>query len=158
MTKDEFVRQVLPVVKAKLPDNPRAQRIVIAHAAFETGWGKATPFVKGNNLFNITRTKLDPRPIIKSGDLEYAKDGTVKKITQRFAAYPTIGASVDHYLSFIDKHRYRPALEYLKAGELGPFVDALYRGGYFTLPPDQYLARLSAIYSMVSLWCDKTGC
>jgi flagellum-specific peptidoglycan hydrolase FlgJ len=138
---DKFISKVWASVREVLPDAPaKVVAIVVAHAGYESGWGVGRAYRLGRNLFNITRLKTDPRPIILSGDLEYGKDGSVKKITQRFAAYSSERESVEHYLKFITAKRYENAKELLFAEDAAGYLSALSRGDYFTLPLAQYLA------------------
>lgn len=156
MKPKEFLDKVWPVIKRRTPNLSYKSRVIVAtHAVFESGWGAAKAFKQGNNLFNITRTPTDPRPVILGGDLEYKKNGSVSKIVQRFAAYATIDGSVEHYLEFIDKPRYHPAMDELEAEDVGGFVSALYKGGYFTLPLADYLSRFSNVMTAVKELTDQ---
>lgn len=157
MTPAEFVAKVWPFVKNKLADEDRkVQLAVLAHAAYETGWGKARAYVYGNNLFNITRLTTDPRPVIMASDLEYStKDSAPKKITQRFAAYDTLGDSLEHYWQFIGRTRYEQAIPCLRAGDLPGFISALSKGRYFTLPLADYLSTYLKMVQSVTSLADK---
>jgi flagellum-specific peptidoglycan hydrolase FlgJ len=86
---------------------------------------------------------------VRAGDIEVGKDGSRRKIMQRFAAYRDIGESVEHYLRFINRERYRPALECIAAEDIGGFVTALKKGGYFTLALAEYLTGLSNVHDRV---------
>lgn len=146
----QFVAMMFAAIRRVYPfASQQTQRLIVAHAAYETGWGKSTPFMRGWNAFNITRLPSDTRPVIQSGDLEYAPDGTVRKITQRFAAYPSLDESIHHYLSFIGASRYTNARDLLTQGTLD-FVDALSRGGYFTLPLAQYKSAMQSVLASVT--------
>lgn len=161
MNPAAFVLQVLPPIKKALPASPReVHRMLLAHAALETGWGEAKAFVKGRNLYNITRTPEDARAVIEGPDLEYSKSG-VKRITQRFAAYDSYDESIEHFLRFINRDRYRPALEQLLAGDeaylvtLGqgrprrPEDGKKNLGGYYTLPVHEYVKRFRSVLANV---------
>lgn len=156
-----FVTEVFPAIRKAIPAASReVHRMVLAHAALETGWGEAKAFLHGRNLFNITRSPDDSRPVVEGPDLEYSKSG-VRRITQRFAAYDTYGESVEHYLRFINRDRYRPALEQLLNGDVA-FVVTLGQGrprkpedgrrplgGYYTLPVHEYVRRFESVLKNV---------
>lgn len=145
-----FVGELDAILRRLVPQMTKLGRaIVIAHAAFETGWGQSTVARKGNNLFNITRAPSDPAPIIMGNDTEYDAQGNVKPITQRFAAYPNREASIAHYLTFITNKRYTTARVELERGDLAAFITTLYKGGYFTLPLPQYLGQMQAMLASV---------
>lgn len=147
MKPEAFVKLYAPAVKQACP---AGWRIVLAHAAFESGWGVAMPAVKGHNLFNITRTAGDPNPVIVAGDLEYAPSGgPPRQITQRFAKYASVSEGLQHYLKFIARKRYQPASDCLVRGDMPGFVSALYKGGYFTLPLSQYLASMASVLERI---------
>lgn len=146
MEKQQFVKSILYATQLQLPTAlPKTLHMVAAHAAYESGYGISKAYKKGNNLFNITRLPSDPAPIIYGGDLEYSADGKIKNIIQRFAAYKDIGESISHYLNFIGRKRYWPALPKLLEGKVDEFLAALFKGGYFTLPLDRYTSRYKAV-------------
>lgn len=154
MNPAAFIVLLRPAIRKAIPAvSIEAERLILAHAALETGWGEAPAFQEGHNCFNITRLVTDDRPIIEAGDLEYTPTGKVRRITQRFAAYKSHEESVEHYLRFINRARYRPALDQLLAGDprfvvtLGvgdPKTEGV-RGGYYTLPVKQYVERFEAV-------------
>jgi len=153
-TRKEFAQAVMAALSRVIPNAPSATRILItAHAAFETGWGRTSGFVKGNNLFNITRLPTDPAPIIMGPDSECPPGTTdlsqCRKITQRFAAYPSIDASISHYLSFINRTKFGDAYSRLMAGRVD-FVGPLGKGGYYTLPIPTYLSTIKSVFNQVT--------
>lgn len=164
MTPLAFIAHVLPAIRTAMPKvHPEVHRLVVAHAALETDWGETKAFHAGRCLFNITRPVNDSRPFVEAGDLEYRPGGEVVRIVQKFAAYPTLEDAVGHYLRFIDRERYRPALEQLMDGDPG-YVETLGRGrkrkpadgnqplgGFYTLPVDEYRRRFDSVLTMVSV-------
>lgn len=149
MTPENFANMIMPWIDRATPNYGVLPRnIVLAHAAFESGWGESVPFKSGNNLFNITRLRSSKLPVIESGDLEYS-GGSAHQITQRFAAYPNVVAGILDYDRFIQKVRYAPAKDYLLKGDMIKYITTLRNGGYFTLPLDRYLAAMSNILGKV---------
>lgn len=145
-----FADKVLKAVWARRDDLellPAA--IVVAHAAFESGWGTSAPARLANNIFNITRPAFTRLPTYESGDLEYDTRGNVKKITQQFAKYKSLDEGVEHYFEFIDGKRYRASLQPLTRGDFVGFISKLREGGYFTLPLLEYLNRMSPVLGQV---------
>lgn len=148
-TPEAFVkglREALMVVAPYLSE--AAQQIVIAHAALESGWGRSTPARAGYNLFNVTRVRSDPGPVIESGDLEYDDSGSAHQITQRFAKYGSAGEGLAEYFGLLAR-KYGTALAELEAGDSAGFVAALRAGGYFTLPLGEYQSRFAGVLAGV---------
>lgn len=149
MDPSEFSRKVFYAVRVANTDLGRFPAcIVTAHAAFESGWGKSRPAQLGNNIFSITRLPSSPLPILESPDLEYTASG-VKKITQRFAKYESYEEAISDYFRFIKKLRYHPSYQVLLSGDMIGYISTLRQGGYFTLPLESYLARMSRILGTV---------
>lgn len=147
MAKAEFIAEVWPVIKAAVAA-PGAY-IVMAHAVHESGWGISKPAREGFNYFNITRLPTDPAPIIRAPDLEFDVAGKKRKIVQRFAKYASPTEAIAHYLKFIGRKRYEPALACLAAGDVAGFVSALKLGGYFTSPLAEYLEGMSRLHDQL---------
>lgn len=140
------VREALGVVAAHL--STTAQQFVVAHAALESGWGKSRPAQLGYNLFNVTRVKGDPRPIIESGDQECDAAGVCRPITQRFAAYGSLAEGLADYFGLLAR-KYGTALAALEAGDSAGFVTRLREGGYYTLPLSEYQSRFAGVLAGV---------
>lgn len=130
--------------------NATAQQIVAAHAALESGWGASKPARLGYNVFNVTRTKSDTRPVIESGDLECDESGKCAPITQRFAKYNTLAEALADYFRLLSTAKYVAALARLEVGDPTGFIAELRRGGYFTLPLDEYQRRFSGVLARVA--------
>lgn len=160
MNPAAFIVLLRPAIRKAIPAaSIETERLILAHAALETGWGNSEVFRDGHNAFNITRGPGDERPIIEAGDLEYTPAGKVRNIRQRFAAYRSLEESVEHYLKFINRQRYRPALEQLLAGDAS-FVVTLGagdpdgpapKGGYYTLPVHDYWRRFESVLRNVEV-------
>lgn len=129
-----------------------AKVLIVAHAAFESDWGKGTAAKLGFNYFNITAGPAWKGEVIKGPDTEYDKAGNVKNITQQFRKYPSDRAAIEDYLSFLSKQnggRYSKAYTALLAGKLEDFVRELSIAGYFTLPLAQYQERMAKVNEIV---------
>lgn len=137
-TKREFTAHVLNALSSELPSlSIQTKALIIAHAAFESGWGKTGAAQKGANLFNITAGSTWTGPVILGGDTEYDAAGNVKKITQRFRQYHSLGAGLRDYMTFLGMSRYAAAKAQLMAGDAA-FVQTLGPAGYYTLPVAEY--------------------
>ena len=136
-----FVADLDAAIRRVAGGYPRAARVmIIAQAAFESGWGKTRMYREGFNPFNIIRASADPGQVIVSGDRECKPDGTCRAITQRFAKYASLDEAVGAYLRLLGVPRYKDALVKLERGDVEGFITTLYAGGYFTLPVQKYLA------------------
>jgi flagellum-specific peptidoglycan hydrolase FlgJ len=145
-----FLDQVRAAALAVAPHlGVGAQQIVAAHAALESGWGASKPAKLGFNIFNVTRPRSDSRPIIESGDLECNDSGVCAPVVQRFAKYSSLSEALAEYFRLLSTPRYAVALGRLEAGDSTGFVSELRRGGYFTLPLEEYQRRFSGVLSSV---------
>lgn len=157
-----WARALYNSVSSVLPQlSTTGRMMVVAHAAFESGWGSGWAAVNGNNIFNITTCQgsagcadgwtgdyLDQ----DNGDVQYNADGSVTSISQRWRAYPSVEASVQDYWSFLGHPRY--AAQGIQAdlinGDPVAFINGLSAAGYFTLPADQYLTQFTAVLATVT--------
>jgi flagellar protein FlgJ len=159
VNRTEFAVRLLRALAAvppaeNIPED--AWPLVVAHAAYESGWGSARA-ASGRNYFNLTAGSRWRGRIVQGPDLEYS-DGVVKRITQRFRAYDSDAEAVRDYLAFLSMPRYRPAREALVAGDALRFVQLLGPdrsretppvGGYYTLPTARYAAEFAAVLEQV---------
>jgi flagellum-specific peptidoglycan hydrolase FlgJ len=151
-TTSDFVVNVGNAVISVAPNlSLEATLMVVAHAAYESGWGKgATAAKEGNNLFNITAGPKWAGLVVGGNDVEYDANGNVKPITQRFRAYPGIEASIADYLAFLNTPKYATAYQALLAADPAAFIQALSAAHYFTLPEAQYEAGYRSVLQRVS--------
>lgn len=128
-----------------------ARFIVLAHAAYESGFGRAKAAVRGFNVFNITAgaSWKGQSWTDVGGDTEYDAQGNVRRITQEWRIYPNLDGALADYWQFLGRSRYLRAREALQRGDVTAFVRELYAGGYFTLPPEKYLAGLAGTLTSV---------
>jgi Sec-independent protein translocase protein TatA len=159
--RDELARQLAELrpdlgAAAQL----RAASIVAAQAVLETGGGVTPAWVKGWNFGNITAGSTWSGPVIAGGDLEYSPDGAVKRITQAFRAYASLGEAASDFLRVLAWPRYRPARDALFAGDAELYAKRLrdddpttvaIEGGYYTAPLAEYSGGiLAALRSLAS--------
>lgn len=147
MGRAEWSQAVQMAAARTLPNlTPAARELLVAHAAFESGFGNATAARVGHNIFNVTAGSSWAGPTYTDvgGDTEYTADG-VKRITQVWRVYGSLDEAVADYWRLLSWTRYRPARTALEQGNLSSFTAALYAGGYFTLPVALYTARLGAV-------------
>ena len=134
----------------------QSRLIVLAHAAYESGFGKAKAAVRGSNVFNITAGSAWRGEAWDDvgGDLEYDATGKAKRITQRWRIYPNLDGAIADYWQFLgpsaNRGRYVKARQALEAGDVATFVNELHAAGYFTLAPSKYLAGLTGALGTVS--------
>ncbi len=145
-----WVADTRAAIASTLPHlSAAAQNLVLVHAAYESGFGAARAAKEGNNLFNLTAGAYWTGPVISAGDLEYAADGTVKNISQRFRAYPSVEAGLRDYWTFLGFPRYADARARLASGDSIGFLSKLRQGGFFTLPLDRYVTGFQSIERQV---------
>lgn len=149
----EWLQDMRAAVAEELPQLGAAARaLVVAHAAYESGFGRGRAAVRGFNVFNITAGSAwtGASWVDVGGDT----DGEGNRITQTWRAYPSLRAAVADYWSFLgptqNRGRYLSARSALQAGDLEGFARALSAAGYFTLQVDRYIAGLTATHAAVS--------
>lgn len=147
MTSREFSARMLQAARAALPGaTPRVHQMIVAHAAYESGWGKAKAHREANNPFNLTTISGS---FIPGPDQECTPDGKCRGITQKWAVFPSLEAGTSGYLRFIQAKRYTDAYNRLVNADIG-FLDSLYRGGYFTLPLEAYKQNYLSVLNRVA--------
>lgn len=144
----DFVLDLWPTIEIQVPSlGYTSRKMILAHAAYESGWGRSTPAREANNLFNVTGGSAGGS--ITAGDRECDAAGNCTSITQRFRAYDSRAQSLADYVALLSNFRYRMAWEALTRGDPDLFVRELYTAGYFTLPPDQYLTTYRGVLAGV---------
>jgi hypothetical protein len=141
----EWVAKLMPGAEPtarKLGISPEA---IIAQAALETGWGKASI---GHNIFGVKDHPNDSwhgkyQEVLTWEDENGAEPGGVVQVIARFRDYDSIADSfADHFRFLEENSRYAKAGVFAKAGDEAYFM-ALQRAGYATDPA--YAAKLSSI-------------
>lgn len=145
LTLDEAVKKGLPHLKES------ARHLLLAHAAFESGWGTAKAYRHGFNFGNITAG-----PVWKGAkwtDVGGDVDGKGNPITQVWRAYPSNEAAVQDYWDFLgvqNGKRYKPARDRLEAGDAVNFALLLSKFRYYELPAHLYVQRLGKVLQIVN--------
>lgn len=155
LSQDQFewckrVREAIDKHLSFLP--PEAQKIVLTHAAYESGFGMAKATKQGNNIFNITAGAGWTGHKWKDEGGDTVSGPGSRKIDQWWRIYPDLGTALQDYwmvLSYkkvIPGHTacYYDARLKLIAGDLPGFVRGLADAGYFGLAPSAYLAGMKA--------------
>lgn len=148
----------LLVALDQLEAKPPAQAwpLILAHAAYESGWGRTRQAKQARNHFNISAGASWRGPTLAGGDTEYRPgSSTPARIVQQWRVYESDAAAIYDYLRLLTARRYRPARMALWAGDAEPFVRLLGPdrapavGGYYTLPTAEYLAGFTAVLAEV---------
>ncbi len=141
----DFVRLVWPHAQRagrELGVDPRA---LVAQAALETGWGRAVlQHADGRSAHNLFGIKADARwdgERVARQTLEY-RDGVMVRERAAFRAYPSVAASFDDYVRFIQGNpRYAPALA--ASQDATQWSRELQRAGYASDP--DYAKKINKI-------------
>lgn len=160
------------VVSTELPAlSMRAKLLMIAHAAYESGWGqKAAAALGTNNLWNITAgSQWKGATVVQpNGDLSFKVEECERKgrplvrqsngkmacrIDQTWRKYDSVNAAVKDYWDFLGPNqnagRYSKARMALESGDVSAFGTRLYDAGYFTLDPIEYTKSMTAVVASV---------
>ena len=144
--KQAFLDNILPHARAAAHQLGISVRVILAQAALETGWGKS--LAQGfNNLFGIKADSGWKGASARHSTLELV-NGQLQRCHANFRAYPSIAASVQDYVSFLQSNpRYRQALA--AGNNEQAFVQALSKAGYASDP--HYADKLRQIMASDSL-------
>jgi flagellar protein FlgJ len=145
-TPAEFVTALLPEAEKAAAALGIEPRLLLAQAALETGWGRATMEQGGepaNNLFGIKAGKSWTGTAVEQWTLEHV-DGVTAPQRESFRAYGSTAESFADYVDLIGTaRRYAGALE--QAGDPEAYARAVTRAGYATDPA--YADKWLAIYN-----------
>jgi len=160
------------VISRELPQlSPKARVLMVAHAAYESGWGQKAAAARGsNNIWNLTAGsawtgQIDFQP---DADLSYnvsecsrlgrpvttqSNGKPACRIDQRWRKYPSVNEAVRDYWSFLGPQqnggRYIKARAALEAGDTVGFARELAAVGYYTLPSAEYAKKLGEVVESV---------
>jgi flagellar protein FlgJ len=141
----DFVAQLWPHAKAAAEELGVDPRMLIAHAALETGWGKSIPCnPDGTCSFNLFGIKAGSRwqgPAVGVNTLEF-EGGVAVQRRASFRAYDSPADSFRDYASLI-KNSPRYAAVLGRGNDAAAFANALQQGGYATDP--NYANKLTAV-------------
>lgn len=133
-----FAQQIRPALVAASRQLGVSPRILLAHAALETGWGRS---VVGNNLFGIKAGASWQGAAVTTLTHE-EEDGERVSHMAGFRAYPSLDASVQDYVTLIDgSARYQSVIGL--GDDVEAYGRALIAGGYAT--DTDYGRKLEAV-------------
>jgi hypothetical protein len=154
--KAQFASDVRSAIGTNLPVMEGVD-LATAWAAYESNWGKAAGYTKGNNPWNVTSGSHWTGATVSGPDTDDSSGATVP-ITQQWRVYPDIvSAFVDlsQLLQSGNSH-YQEAYKALQVGDLSGLISNLHDGGYFTQNPSTYqLGVSSALTTLQAL--DSAG-
>jgi len=144
---EDFVKQILVIAKSAAKALSIDQRVLVAQAALETGWGQHT--LKDSqggdsfNLFNIkTGADWQGESVLKRS-LEYEQGIAIKKQSS-FRAYRSFEDSFNDYTRLIQTSpRYQKALSLVNKPL--EYINELQKAGYATDP--NYGEKISRIFN-----------
>lgn len=171
-----FAKKVWDELSARFPDMSTVTKlIIIAHGAYESGWGQKAAIKQGaaNNIFNITAGSVPSttywdgqRLTVKNADRRYAAKGAAQPdaswlwdanfgqwyqlIDQVWRVYPDYGTALQDYYDFLGPSqnggRYVTARAALDAGDVTGFATELGLHGYYDKNIiDTYTAQLAKV-------------
>jgi hypothetical protein len=145
----EWVAKLMPGAEPTARMIGVSPEALIAQAALETGWGRASI---GFNIFGVKDHENDSwrgryQEVATWEDVNGAEAGGVVNIIARFRDYDSIADSfADHFKFLNENSRYRTAGVFSRQGDEAYFA-ALQRAGYATDPA--YAAKLGSILRTV---------
>lgn len=135
-SQEQFFQKLLRGAQQSERDYGIPTSVTLAQAAIESGWGRSSLTVKGNNYFGIKCfNKGGP---IANGCMsvqttEYRPDGSSYTITASFRTYASVGDSVKDHANFLKVNsRYAKAFNY--SAQPDQFIREVHRAGYATDP------------------------
>lgn len=150
--QDWAERLYFAMLNALPPLSDASKRIVIAHAALETGYPpyRKDSAARCNNIFNITtgsKWLTDGKPYCLGGDTTYADplpDGSPRPITQKWRSYMNLEEALTDYWNFLgSRASLRAARDALIAGDPVAFSTRLREARYYDAPLDHYIAGIT---------------
>jgi flagellar protein FlgJ len=144
-TPEDFVRMLTPHAESAAQALGVSQRVLLAQAALETGWGQnVMRHADGRSSHNLFGIKADARwsgQRVVAETLEY-EHGIAVKRRETFRAYDSYADSFADYTAFLrSSPRYDAALEAGADGEA--FLRGLQQAGYATDP--EYAIKINRI-------------
>ncbi|USD38614.1 flagellar assembly peptidoglycan hydrolase FlgJ [Ferrimonas sp. SCSIO 43195] len=147
-----FVDSLMPHAQVAADKLGVSPELLVAQSALETGWGrKVLPAAQGssNNLFNIKAGSSWQGDKVAINALEVEQGMPVKRRSE-FRVYGDIADSFSDFVEFVNKPRYRDALD---AGNDEGFIRGLQQAGYATDPAyaDKVLQVMKRLMTDTSL-------
>lgn len=145
-----FARNLFEIVGRVLPQlSIRARILVVAQAAYESGWGSlGNGRDQTNNVFNVTAGSSWVGPTFEGTD----KDGQGRPISQLWRGYESLDAAVLDWWELLGR-LYPQARAALETGDVFEFSHQLVAGTrhYYSLAEALYTAQLAARVQLVQL-------
>lgn len=147
LSEQDFCLVISRAVSTELNISSDANRVIVAMAAYESGFGRKTA-ARYFNFFHMTagsqwKGKGFPYLIEENADWEYLPDGTRKRIPQEWRMYDNVEHGIRGFWDFMgtvwNNGRYLQARNYLEQGRIDLAAREMYERGYFTLPATQYI-------------------
>jgi len=131
----EFVAELLPHARKIAQETGIPERLMIAQAALETGWGKHQIRDRNHapsfNLFGIKAGSSWLGRVVEVMTTEYI-DGRPQKLREKFRAYASYEEAFRDYANLLQNHsRYAPVV---KSRSATAFAWGLQQAGYATDP------------------------
>ena len=125
-------------------------RFLIAHAALESGWGRAEPrFADGrpsHNLFGIKAGSQWQGAVVEAATTEYV-NGVAERRVERFRAYGSYAEAFQDYARLLAQSPRYAAV--VGSQDAAGFARGLQRAGYATDPA--YAAKLERVIGSIAL-------
>jgi flagellar protein FlgJ len=151
-----FVASVWPHATAASQQTGIPPHFLVAHAALESGWGRAEPRLAdgrpSHNLFGIKAGSNWQGAVVEASTTEYV-NGVAEQRVERFRAYGSYAAAFQDYAQLLAKSsRYA---EVVASRDASSFARGLQRAGYATDP--LYANKLERIIGGPTLRAALTG-
>lgn len=141
----EFVKTLYPYAKKIGTKYNVDPKILLAHAAHETNWGRSIPRHKnGSSSYNLFGIKANSKSAkkIQLKTTEHRK-GVKKTEYAYFRSYDDFAESFDHYMQLMKKDRFKAVFEIGK--NASAYFSHLQKAGYATDP--HYAKKLIGVYN-----------
>jgi flagellar protein FlgJ len=146
-----FVANVWPDAVAASQTTGIPAQFLVAHAALETGWGRAEPrYANGQpsyNLFGIKAGSQWQGPTVEATTTEYV-NGVAEKRIERFRAYASYAESFQDYAQLLAQSPRYAAV--IGSRDAASFAQGLQRAGYATDPA--YATKLERVIASLAQW------
>jgi flagellar protein FlgJ len=144
--QQRFIEALRPAAQRAAEQLGVAPESIIAHAALETGWGRALPADASGSSFNLFGIKASGGGNAVNAMTTEFTGGRAERMTQDFQRYSSLEDSVAGYTRLIGANpRYAAARG--TGSDVHAFAAALQRGGYATDPA--YVEKLVATAATV---------
>lgn len=143
MTKAEFMKTVVPVIKRVAENNGYGKfyKAISAQAACESNWGKSSLASKWFNFFGMKAGTSWTGKVAELKTKEEYTKGQLTTITAKFRAYNSLEEGIQGYFNFIERNKRYNNL--IKATDDLDYITKLKADGWAT--SSTYVTTLSNI-------------